>query len=217
MLDPVVSSLDSALNNPIGLPEGSAIWETNPTEIPQLRQKDSSLLPSTEWQLPTGLDAASIASEVKPVAEEELDIVTGQALEAAQTSLINFFEQPDWLSPLQIALGTGLNQDRAKEIINSNFSDLPSVQVAADLQGADGVFDALTGTIYLDATFVQANAQRPEMITSILLEEIGHFLDTQVNATDSLGDEGAIFAQLVQGKSLSGSDLLTLQAEDDHA
>ncbi|MFM6074119.1 MAG: hypothetical protein ACKPB9_21445, partial [Dolichospermum sp.] len=46
---------------------------------------------------------------------------------------------------------------------------------------------------------------------------IGHFIDAQINLSDSAGDEGAIFAALVQGYSLDTQTLQALKAEDDHA
>ena len=49
----------------------------------------------------------------------------------------------------------------------------------------------------------------------MLLEEYGHFVDAQINPVDSAGDEGAIFAELVQGDALSDSQLALLRAEND--
>ncbi|MEL0589047.1 MAG: VWD domain-containing protein [Planktothrix rubescens PR222] len=54
-------------------------------------------------------------------------------------------------------------------------------------------------------------------IASVLLEEYGHYIDAQINAIDSPGDEGELFADLVQGKALSQSELLGLWGEDDSA
>ncbi len=34
--------------------------------------------------------------------------------------------------------------------------------------------------------------------TRVLKEEIGHYVDAQINQVDSAGDEGAIFAELVE-------------------
>ncbi|MFM6673024.1 MAG: calcium-binding protein, partial [Dolichospermum sp.] len=56
-----------------------------------------------------------------------------------------------------------------------------------------------------------------EAISAVLLEEIGHYVDAQINLSDSAGDEGAIFAALVQGNSLDTTTLQALKAEDDHA
>jgi hypothetical protein len=54
-------------------------------------------------------------------------------------------------------------------------------------------------------------------LEAVILEEFGHFVDAQVNSVDSAGDEGNIFARLVQGESISESELVVLKAEDDTA
>ncbi|MFM6521473.1 MAG: calcium-binding protein, partial [Microcystis panniformis] len=50
---------------------------------------------------------------------------------------------------------------------------------------------------------------------ALLLEEYGHYVDGVLNSTDALGDEGAIFASLVMGESLSEEALAYMKAEDD--
>ncbi|MFM6550077.1 MAG: Calx-beta domain-containing protein, partial [Microcystis panniformis] len=69
--------------------------------------------------------------------------------------------------------------------------------------------------IYLSANFLATSTA--EAISAVLLEEIGHFVDAHINLSDSAGDEGAIFAALVQGYSLDTQTLQALKAEDDHA
>ncbi|MFM6222949.1 MAG: hypothetical protein ACKPDM_21830, partial [Dolichospermum sp.] len=54
--------------------------------------------------------------------------------------------------------------------------------------------------IYLSANFLATSTA--EAISAVLLEEIGHYVDAQINQVDSAGDEGAIFAELVQGNSV---------------
>ena len=48
-------------------------------------------------------------------------------------------------------------------------------------------------------------------------EEIGHYLDSQLNASDAATDEGAIFSGLVQGKTFDKQQLHSLKAEDNSA
>ncbi|MFM6913081.1 MAG: hypothetical protein ACKPKT_08180, partial [Dolichospermum sp.] len=48
-------------------------------------------------------------------------------------------------------------------------------------------------------------------------EEYGHFVDAHINQTDSAGDEGDIFSNLVRGNSLSAGTLQALKGENDHA
>jgi hypothetical protein len=52
-------------------------------------------------------------------------------------------------------------------------------------------------------------------VEDVILEEIGHSIDALVNAVDAPGDEGEIFAGVVQGKTLEAADLARLKAEND--
>jgi Ca2+-binding RTX toxin-like protein len=100
-----------------------------------------------------------------------------------------------------------------------DFSELPPVQIlpAANLNGARGGFSRDTNTIYLSQDFINLNAANPEAIAAVLLEEIGHFVDSSINSSDASGDEGAIFAALVQGKPVTKAELQELKAENDSA
>jgi hypothetical protein len=80
------------------------------------------------------------------------------------------------------------------------------------LQGALGAFSAQTGKIYLSQGLVSGDINKLE---AVLIEEIGHYVDAQVNAADSPGDEGQIFAALVQGIPLPESELQALKQEND--
>jgi hypothetical protein len=46
---------------------------------------------------------------------------------------------------------------------------------------------------------------------------MGHYLDSRLSREDSPGDEGAIFASLVQNQHLGTAELHSLKQEDDHA
>ncbi|WP_199332029.1 Calx-beta domain-containing protein [Anabaena lutea] len=98
-----------------------------------------------------------------------------------------------------------------------DFSQLPQIEIldSSILGNANGAYASSTNKIYLSNSFL-ANAT-PTAVSAVLLEEIGHYVDAHINQTDSAGDEGAIFAELVQGNSLDTETLQTLKAEDDHA
>ena len=49
-----------------------------------------------------------------------------------------------------------------------------------------------------------------------MTEELGHYLDWQLNREDALGDEGEIFANLVLGELITDAELQALQAQNDH-
>jgi hypothetical protein len=93
----------------------------------------------------------------------------------------------------------------------------PEVEIvpSSEINGANGAFAGATGKVYLAQEFVESNGL--ETISIVLLEELGHFLDWRLNAVDSAGDEGAIFAALVRGQALSGAELAALRGEDDRA
>ncbi len=92
---------------------------------------------------------------------------------------------------------------------------LPQIEVRSDaeLKGTLGAFSTQTQKIYLSESLLKGDLVR---LRSVLIEEIGHFVDAQVNSSDSPGDEGAIFAALVLGKNLSDAELAPLKLEDDH-
>jgi Ca2+-binding RTX toxin-like protein len=97
------------------------------------------------------------------------------------------------------------------------FDSLPTIEIrsSVELKGARGVFSTETNTIYLAAEFVGTNVGNPTQISTVLLEEVGHWLDSKINRIDASGDEGAIFSALVSGQNLSSSQLSQLQAEND--
>ncbi|TAG18659.1 MAG: hypothetical protein EAZ39_11065, partial [Oscillatoriales cyanobacterium] len=87
----------------------------------------------------------------------------------------------------------------------------------AEINGALGAFAAATGKIYLSREFLAKNAGNVTAVAGVLLEEFGHFVDSQINTVDAIGDEGEIFSDLVQGKALSQGELAALKGEDDSA
>ncbi|WP_017804098.1 Calx-beta domain-containing protein, partial [Nodularia spumigena] len=98
-----------------------------------------------------------------------------------------------------------------------DFSQLPQIEIldSSILGGANAAYASNTNKIYLSANYVATAT--PENLVSTLLEEIGHFVDAQINLTDSAGDEGAIFAALVLGESLSNDQLQHFRTENDWA
>jgi hypothetical protein len=75
-----------------------------------------------------------------------------------------------------------------------NFDDLPPVVLlpAGSMPGAAGAYAISTGSIYLNQEWVRSASL--EQATVVLTEELGHHLDGMLNASDTPGDEGAIFS-----------------------
>jgi hypothetical protein len=103
--------------------------------------------------------------------------------------------------------------------LNGDFSLIPPVKFvsSAEIGGANGAFAAATDTIYLSRELLAGNSANPAAVANVLLEEIGHSVDSRLNITDAPGDEGAIFAAVIQGKVLSEGELEGLRGEDDRA
>ncbi|MCC5632180.1 hypothetical protein LC613_31470 [Nostoc sphaeroides CHAB 2801] len=119
------------------------------------------------------------------------------------------------------SFGPGLNTEGAENLRRQwtvgDFSQLPEIEIrsASELNGANGGFSTYTNHIYLSKEFLGHNSYSSSAITSVLLEEIGHFIDSKVNTVDAAGDEGAIFSALVRGENLSAEQLQVLKIEND--
>jgi Ca2+-binding RTX toxin-like protein len=148
-------------------------------------------------------------------------MINSQYLQLARQKLTEFASRSDFAANMEIAFGQQI--DRA-ELANlgqrwqqGNFDELPTIEVLqnGELGGARGAYAAVNQTIYLSASFLATAST--EQIVAVLIEEIGHYFDGILNTQDAIGDEGALFSELVQGHTLSDTDIISLQAEDDHA
>ncbi|BBH37997.1 hypothetical protein myaer102_04770 [Microcystis viridis NIES-102] len=133
--------------------------------------------------------------------------------------LFDFAQSDGFWANLAIAFGTSYDVVKATQLRQQwqsrNFSQIPPIEVLSDevLGTANGAYASSTNKIYLSASFL--NTASSASIVNVILEEIGHYVDAQVNQVDSAGDEGAIFAELVQGNSLDVATLDALRAEND--
>ncbi|MGB3693872.1 MAG: DUF4114 domain-containing protein [Spirulinaceae cyanobacterium] len=147
--------------------------------------------------------------------QEYQDSLT-QAFDYVSQQLEDFVAEPDFVQKLNLALGDGWDEETASNLINNIASkqQLPSFEVVPfGNLNANGAFGE--GTIYLSQEFLQQNLSNPEAVGKVILEELGHYLDSQLNSTDSPGDEGAIFAAVVTQDSYSPGEIAALQREND--
>ena len=140
------------------------------------------------------------------------------ATDKTQNLLKTFFVTPDPIA-LQSIFGENLKSDRFLKDWQDNRHPFPEIEIVnrSQINNANGAFARDTNKIYLAQEFLLANRDNSDVITNVLLEEYGHYLDSQLNITDAPGDEGAIFAALVRGEGLSDSELQQLRDEDDSA
>jgi hypothetical protein len=142
------------------------------------------------------------------------------ALQLINDLLADFAKSGDFWTDFELAFGTQYNQTLANSIkaslANKTFV-LPNIAVVNNtvLGSAFGAYVSSNDTIYLSEAVV--NAGNTQQLVAVLLEEIGHAIDSKVNTQDSAGDEGQIFSQLVQGNSISATDLAESKVENDHS
>jgi len=144
-----------------------------------------------------------------------LDTAIVSALEALQ----GFSIQENFWDLFETAFGQNYDRSRVEELRSQwqagDSGIFPIVEVVSQetLGIALGAYGLSTGVIYLSEDLVGRDTG--SVLLGVLLEEYGHFVDAQVNTIDSPGDEGAIFAELVQGNSLDVATLETLRGENE--
>ena len=96
-----------------------------------------------------------------------------------------------------------------------NFESLPPIVLLPDedVGGVWGAYAASKDTIYLNEDWLLTATE--EDIIAVLTEELGAFLDDQLNMVDTQGDEGALFSAELLGVELSDAEVTAIQAEDD--
>ncbi len=162
------------------------------------------------------LVSTEILNESAETALDDATLVTQSFLKAIASS-------EDFVTKVAIAFGDSFDAAKAEglrqEWLAGDFDSLPAIEIrsAAEINGANGAFSADTNTIYLSREYIEQNGSDVGAIANVLLEEIGHSVDSRINVTDALGDEGAIFSALAQGVQLDAPTLQTLKAEDDKA
>jgi Ca2+-binding RTX toxin-like protein len=146
-----------------------------------------------------------------------------RSLAQATAILQSFAYQPDFLEQLRVAFGDDFDSSVALGIRSlfqaGDFSLIPDLRVLSDgeLGTANGAYAGELDEIFVSSDFLAQWQGDVAAIANLLLEEFGHKLDRLLNGNvDSPGDEGAIFAALAQGQTLSTDTLAQLRVEDDH-
>jgi hypothetical protein len=153
------------------------------------------------------------------VLSEQIDPLLIAVLEGSLNKLKSLSNDSAFVEKMSLAFGNAWNYDQALALILALASgnNLPRIEVvsSSEINGGRGAFNGDDRIIYLSQEFLFENVNNLEVIESIFLEELGHFIDSQINTVDSSGDEGAIFSAIVQEKTLSASELAELKTEND--
>jgi hypothetical protein len=148
-----------------------------------------------------------------------------EALTLVEDKLTEFIASPTLATDLQTVFGQSTDIELARTLIDALpvSDELPQITlVSAELMnGAVGGFDSLTGTVYLADSLIDPNTvitsdtEPSPHLVNVIIEELGHWLDSQLNQVDTPGDEGELLAALVQGDGLSASEIARLRSETD--
>ncbi|MGG6296677.1 DUF4114 domain-containing protein [Leptolyngbya sp. AN02str] len=147
-----------------------------------------------------------------------LPVELAPAWQQVQTQLQQFLANPGFERAIATAFGSTLQPQQARQVIAQWIAGdaLPNLEIVpAQALKAKGAFSASNYTIYLSQEWMAQSTTGA--IAAVVLEELGHALDSQLNTIDASGDEGAIFAALVQGEAIAAVTLHTLKTEHDHA
>ncbi|NCR10802.1 MAG: endo-1,3-1,4-beta-glycanase ExsH, partial [Microcystis aeruginosa LG13-11] len=135
--------------------------------------------------------------------------------------LFDFAQSDGFWANLETAFGTSYDVVKATELRQQwqsrNFSQLPPIEVvnSSVLGSANGAYGISTNKIYLSESFFASASL--DALVAVILEEIGHYVDAQVNRVDTPGDEGELFSHLVRGVNLTEAELAYIQSEDDRS
>ena len=150
------------------------------------------------------------------------DSVLQQSLQTTKDYLDDFVSSSDVENDLAIAFGDSFDRQQGLSVIESlvaNNLDSLNIEVrpSQEINYGQGAYVAGSNTIYLAEQYVTENLGNPDAIASVIIEEIGHYVDWRANIEDAPGDEGAIFASSVTQEELSTEELAVLKTEDDSA
>lgn len=139
-----------------------------------------------------------------------------QAQQLFEQQFADLAQDPDaFHATMQQVYGESYDYDTAESLrqraLAGDFSWLPPVRTvsAETLGGANGAYDAEAGVIYLNEDL------SPELAAQTYVEEAGHHLDTLLNTTDTVGDEGEMFRRIMSGENLTAAQIAEIRAEND--
>ncbi len=191
-----------------------------PIPLPDIPSFLNSPILATSPTVNTQSNALSAELSNSSQALPDVNEVLTTGLNNAIAQLQDFLIDQNFASNIATAFGQSADVESAHSLIQqlSNGQSLPTFKIISidEIAGNLGAFDKLTNTVYISLDFLSQNANSPENIANVLLEEIGHSVDSQINAVDASGDEGAIFSELVRDNQLSDEELKILKLKNDH-
>ena len=121
--------------------------------------------------------------------------VLQQSLQTTKDYLNDFVDSSDVTSNLAIAFGDSFDRQQGLNVIEllvANNLDSLNIEIRSsqEINNGQGAYLADSNTIYLAEQYVTENLDNPDAIASVIIEEIGHYIDWRANIEDAPGDEG---------------------------
>ncbi|WP_353259202.1 C2 family cysteine protease [Prochlorothrix hollandica] len=173
---------------------------------------------NTDSHYSSALDYSSL---LNPFTQGSLDPILNQV-----TTILGSFSSSG-LAFNQISRAFGISDENAIDSIlfrlhQGDPSLLGNVSVLDDaaMNGAWGAYATPQDRIYLSQSLLTNGAGTHSDpltgVAAVIIEEIGHRIDAVLNpGSDTIGDEGELFKNLVLGVALTEDELARIQGEDD--
>ena len=145
--------------------------------------------------------------------------ISSSTLASVYSQLTSFARLENFWSLFDTAFGSNYDFATAATFKSQwqggDFSLFPQIEIVSSevLGSAKGAYAISTNKIYLSDRFVSVASQ--QSLEAVILEEFGHFIDAQINLSDSAGDEGEIWSNLVLNKPMTAAQLDVLKNEND--
>jgi len=136
-------------------------------------------------------DLAIMENDTLEMLHQAMDFVDERIIAAAETSREIFYEVFGRTSRLDALLDLWIEYG----VDFSGINVVPSSRIS----GNDGAYVPATDTIYLSSGLL-LNPAATERLSDVLMEEIGHRIDAQVNDADTPGDEGETLVVRLRGE-----------------
>ena len=182
-------------------PVSSNATELNPLDSNQAQPSDST----SEERYPTTTEEPITPESLQQLWHPQLQewATKGELLTAASTALHLDANQP----PAQLA---GV-VERLSQGLTSDIPPIELLQQAA-MASAAGAYAASEQTIFLNRDWLNAASETDTI--KVLTEEFGHHLDALIHTTDTPGDEGRYFADLLTKDGKYNEDSHYLELKD---
>lgn len=151
----------------------------------------------------------------------ELSLIASNVWQYSQALLTDFIKDPEFDYKIALAFEQPQISQSVRQIIQGWINDdvihFPRIEVLPSvvLKVASGAYANANKTAYISSDFLSQNAGNLPLLSSILIEELGHYLDVELNSVDTPGDEGELFSALVRNQEFDPDLVKQIKLEND--